>query len=66
VATDGPIANPWLIAVLVALATLMEILDTNIVNVALRYIARGPVRRRGGGAMGRDDLPRRQPHHFGG
>jgi DHA2 family multidrug resistance protein len=32
-------ANPWLIAVLVALATFMEVLDTTIANVALRYIA---------------------------
>jgi MFS transporter, DHA2 family, multidrug resistance protein len=34
-------ANPWLIAVLVALATFMEVLDTTIANVALRYIAGG-------------------------
>jgi MFS transporter, DHA2 family, multidrug resistance protein len=33
--------NPWLIAVLVALATFMEVLDTTIANVALRYIAGG-------------------------
>jgi DHA2 family multidrug resistance protein len=32
-------ANPWLIAVLVALAAFMEVLDTTIANVALRYIA---------------------------
>jgi DHA2 family multidrug resistance protein len=32
-------ANPWLIAVLVAVATFMEVLDTTIANVALRYIA---------------------------
>ena len=31
--------NPWLIAVVVALASFMEILDTTIANVALRYIA---------------------------
>ena len=31
--------NPWVIAVLVALATFMEVLDTTIANVALRYIA---------------------------
>jgi DHA2 family multidrug resistance protein len=35
----GP--NPWLIAVLVALATFMEVLDTTIANVALPYIAGG-------------------------
>jgi MFS transporter, DHA2 family, multidrug resistance protein len=33
--------NPWLIAVLVAIATFMEVLDTTIANVALRYIAGG-------------------------
>jgi MFS transporter, DHA2 family, multidrug resistance protein len=40
-ATGSAGANPWLIAVLVALATFMEILDTTIANVALRYIAGG-------------------------
>src|SRR5499426_2848601 len=34
-------ATPWLIAVLVALATFMEVLDTTIANVALPYIAGG-------------------------
>ncbi len=34
-------ANPWLIAVLVAVATFMEVLDTTIANVALRYISGG-------------------------
>jgi DHA2 family multidrug resistance protein len=34
-------ANPWLIAVLVSVATFMEVLDTTIANVALRYIAGG-------------------------
>jgi MFS transporter, DHA2 family, multidrug resistance protein len=34
-------ANPWLIAILVAVATFMEVLDTTIVNVALPYIAGG-------------------------
>ena len=33
--------NPWLIAVLVAIATFMEVLDTTIANVALRYISGG-------------------------
>src|SRR6266853_2209194 len=33
--------NPWLIAVLVAFATFMEVLDTTIANVALPYIAGG-------------------------
>jgi DHA2 family multidrug resistance protein len=33
--------NPWLIAILVALATFMEVLDTTIANVVLPYIAGG-------------------------
>ncbi|MFG5118853.1 DHA2 family efflux MFS transporter permease subunit [Methylorubrum sp. POS3] len=33
--------NPWIIAVVVALATFMEVLDTTIANVALRYISGG-------------------------
>src|SRR5215475_4793754 len=33
--------NPWLIAIVVALASFMEVLDTTIANVALRYIAGG-------------------------
>jgi MFS transporter, DHA2 family, multidrug resistance protein len=40
-AAIGPVANPWLIAVLVALASFMEVLDTTIANVALPYIAGG-------------------------
>src|ERR1700709_1786883 len=31
--------NPWLIAIVVSLATFMELLDTTIANVALRHIA---------------------------
>jgi MFS transporter, DHA2 family, multidrug resistance protein len=34
-------SNPWLIAMVVALASFMEVLDTTIANVALRYIAGG-------------------------
>jgi MFS transporter, DHA2 family, multidrug resistance protein len=34
-------ASPWLIAMLVALATFMEVLDTTIANVVLNYIAGG-------------------------
>jgi MFS transporter, DHA2 family, multidrug resistance protein len=43
----GPLApsragtNPWLIAVLVAFASFMEVLDTTIANVVLNYIAGG-------------------------
>ncbi|HUN41264.1 MAG TPA: DHA2 family efflux MFS transporter permease subunit [Acetobacteraceae bacterium] len=40
-ANRGAGPNPWLIAVLVALATFMEVLDTTIANVSLRYIAGG-------------------------
>ncbi len=31
--------NPWLIAIVVSLATFMEVLDTTIINVSLRHIA---------------------------
>ena len=34
-------AGPWLVALIVVVPTFMEILDTTIVNVALRYIAGG-------------------------
>jgi DHA2 family multidrug resistance protein len=38
----GPAAvNPWLIAVVVSMATFMEVLDTSIANVALPHIAGG-------------------------
>src|SRR5678815_5980460 len=33
--------NPWLVAAAVVLPTFMEVLDTTIANVALRYIAGG-------------------------
>jgi DHA2 family multidrug resistance protein len=33
--------NPWLVALVVALASFMEVLDTTIANVALPYIAGG-------------------------
>src|SRR5579883_2633342 len=36
-----PKFNPWLIAVVVALAAFMEVLDTSIANVALPHIAGG-------------------------
>jgi DHA2 family multidrug resistance protein len=38
---SSAVANPWLIAVVVALASFMEVLDTTIANVALPYIAGG-------------------------
>ena len=37
--SGGPKYNPWLIAVVVALAAFMEVLDTSIANVALPYMA---------------------------
>jgi MFS transporter, DHA2 family, multidrug resistance protein len=36
-----PRVNPWFIAMAVSIATFMEVLDTSIANVALRYIAGG-------------------------
>jgi DHA2 family multidrug resistance protein len=33
--------NPWVVAIIVSIATFMEVLDTTIANVALRYIAGG-------------------------
>jgi MFS transporter, DHA2 family, multidrug resistance protein len=36
-----PSVSPWLIALVVVIPTFMEVLDTTIANVALRYIAGG-------------------------
>src|SRR2546428_11178152 len=36
-----PKVNPWVIAVVVAMAAFMEVLDTSIANVALPYMAGG-------------------------
>jgi len=41
VATERPAINPWIVAVVVTLATFMELLDTAIANVALPHIAGG-------------------------
>ena len=38
---DRPAVSPWVIAVVVTLATFMELLDTSIANVALPHIAGG-------------------------
>src|SRR5947207_3196870 len=38
-ADDRPAVNPWLIAIVVSMATFMEVLDTSIANVSLRHIA---------------------------
>lgn len=44
-AVDAPVAqrviNPWIIALAVVIPTFMEVLDTTIANVALRYMAGG-------------------------
>jgi DHA2 family multidrug resistance protein len=40
-AATRPAINPWIIAVVVTLATFMELLDTAIANVALPHIAGG-------------------------
>ncbi len=36
-----PAVNPWIVAAVVVVPTFMEVLDTTIANVALRYIAGG-------------------------
>src|SRR5258707_3262033 len=41
VAVSRRAINPWLVAVAVIIPTFMEVLDTTIANVALRYIAGG-------------------------
>src|SRR5437870_285821 len=38
---DKPAINPWFVAIAVVIPTFMEVLDTTIANVALRYIAGG-------------------------
>lgn len=40
-AGSRPGINPWLVAIAVVIPTFMEVLDTTIANVALRYIAGG-------------------------
>src|SRR6202789_4477970 len=37
--TWRPTVNPWIIALVVTLATFMEVLDTSVANVALPHIA---------------------------
>src|ERR1041385_710801 len=36
-----PTINPWFVAIAVVVPTFMEILDTTVANVALRYMAGG-------------------------
>jgi len=40
-ASSRPAINPWFVAAAVVVPTFMEVLDTTIANVALRYIAGG-------------------------
>jgi DHA2 family multidrug resistance protein len=40
-AVSRPAINPWFVAIAVVVPTFMEVLDTTIANVALRYIAGG-------------------------
>src|ERR1700685_2118661 len=40
-AVGRPAINPWIVALAVVIPTFMEVLDTTIANVALRYIAGG-------------------------
>ena len=40
-AVSRPAVNPWFVAVAVVIPTFMEVLDTTIANVSLRYIAGG-------------------------
>src|SRR6058998_3038901 len=40
-AVSRPVVNPWFVAAAVVVPTFMEVLDTTIANVALRYIAGG-------------------------
>src|SRR2546425_161739 len=40
-AISRPAINPWIVAVAVVIPTFMEVMDTTIANVALRYIAGG-------------------------
>src|SRR6266536_1644710 len=39
--TSTRVVNPWLIAIVVTMATFMELLDTAIANVSLPHIAGG-------------------------
>jgi DHA2 family multidrug resistance protein len=50
--------NPWAIALVVTMATFMEVLDTSIANVSLPHIAGQPQRRPGREHVGADELPR--------
>ncbi len=36
-----PAVNPWLVTVIISMATFMEVLDTSVANVSLSHIAGG-------------------------
>ena len=55
--------NPWLVALAVVIPTFMEVLDTTIANVALRYIAGGLSAPGNRQRMGHHQLSRRQRDH---
>ena len=55
--------NPWLVAVVISIATFMQVLDTSIANVALQYIAGQPGRERRREHLGAHELSRRQRSH---
>src|ERR1700684_3990719 len=40
-AASPRVFNPWVVAIIVVVPTFMEVLDTTVANVALRYIAGG-------------------------
>ncbi len=61
-AVSRPAVNYWIVAAVVVVPTFMEILDTTIANVALRYIAGRPVRRADRRRLGHHQLPGRQRH----
>jgi hypothetical protein len=65
IALRGPSVamNPWLVAAAVVVPTFMEVLDTTIAVVALRYIAGGLSATVDDGEMGHHQLPRRQRHY---
>ena len=55
--------SPWVVAVAVVIPTFMEVLDTTIANVALRYIAGGLSAAGNRQRMGHHQLPRGQRDH---
>ncbi len=40
-AAEPPVANPWLVTIVISMATFMEVLDTSVANVSLSHIAGG-------------------------